>query len=308
MNLYKNHPGYETLCNHFDAIGTALGLLEENTASQPSFTVIDGELYQIPSFSVSSVCCSLESISFCVSCGHMSDAYTLTRKVRDDLLQHIFVLRAIKKADETRTTKIEFATGQNMDEELFCRIVDDALREMITCDKTDAECAVDAWIKNDLKNPANSKMRRNYFGASRYVDYLRKDDLVGECFSKFFYGEIQKLQRMFDNYVHANGASFILSNLPQAMYDRFAQHCEAISRSLIIIASIYISCMTLISPSILMATDFIDALDMGLQPTDGSQYWIMPGIQEFMDQYFPSISPELKKYLRANNSYGMKIE
>ena len=56
------------------------------------------------------------------------------------------------------------------------------------------------------------------------------------------------------------------------------------------------------SPLATMSTDYIDYLDCGIQPPDGSQYWVAPFIQEFLVENESLISENCLQYLRDNTS------
>ncbi|MGF7233319.1 hypothetical protein, partial [Arachidicoccus sp.] len=55
-------------------------------------------------------------------------------------------------------------------------------------------------------------------------------------------------------------------------------------------------------------TDYLDSLDCGCEPIDGSQYYVAPFVQDFIDLKIANLHPELKQYLIDNNRYSMKIE
>ena len=66
--------------------------------------------------------------------------------------------------------------------------------------------------------------------------------------------------------------------------------------------------MILIKPSLIMADVHIDYLDCGEEPPEGSQYWVAPFAQQYIDDYIVKLNPDLKAFLKYNNKYGMKIE
>ena len=52
--------------------------------------------YMLSGETMMSICKTLETIDFCCHRNAYSDAYTLIRKIRDDLMQYLFVLNVIK--------------------------------------------------------------------------------------------------------------------------------------------------------------------------------------------------------------------
>ncbi len=64
--------------------------------------------------------------------------------------------------------------------------------------------------------------------------------------------------------------------------------------------------LILINPPLISSSDYVDALTVGIEPEDGSQYYIAPFIQEFINDTVKKVNPELKKFL-IDNVY-MKFE
>src|SRR3546814_20535950 len=55
----------------------------------------------------------------------------------------------------------------------------------------------------------------------------------------------------------------------------------------------------------LMSSDYLDALECGMQPEDGSQYWVAPFIQEVFDKVITPRRPAVTAVIKTNSA--MKI-
>ena len=55
----------------------------------------------------------------------------------------------------------------------------------------------------------------------------------------------------------------------------------------------------------MMSSDYIDALDCGMQPEEDSQYWVAPFVQEMFDQVFRPNRPDL--YQAIKEASGMQL-
>ena len=64
----------------------------------------------------------------------------------------------------------------------------------------------------------------------------------------------------------------------------------------------------MVESALLCSGDIEDYLDLGIDPPEGCQYEIAPFIQKYIDEEVVKLHPELKKYLKENNNYGMKIQ
>ena len=70
--------------------------LSDSTFSSVDVSYGKRGMYILSGQTMMSICKTLESIDFCCYRNTYSDAYTLIRKVRDDLMQYLFVLNAIQ--------------------------------------------------------------------------------------------------------------------------------------------------------------------------------------------------------------------
>ena len=52
------------------------------------------------------------------------------------------------------------------------------------------------------------------------------------------------------------------------------------------------------------SSDYLDALEMGMKPQEGSQYWVYPIIVEYMNDRFDK---KLLQYIQNNEGNGMQF-
>lgn len=51
----------------------------------------------------------------------------------------------------------------------------------------------------------------------------------------------------------------------------------------------------------------MDSVNLNCEPPEGSQYWVAPFIQDFIDKKVSPLHSELRDYLKENNVNGMEI-
>lgn len=225
--------------------------------------------------SMLSICASLETIDFCLYRDALSDAYTLTRKVRDDLFQYLFILYVIKHK--------------------HCMIEQEIERMVFA----EAENAVEKWFYNELEQPSNSMSRKKYFDASKYKSFLTDNSDQIRCLFDLFYKDVWKgIDRKLNNYVHGNGLRYIMKNY--AMQNNQNDLIAVLQD----IVDIFLSCLSIIDSTKLQASDYMDAVEMGIKPADNSKYWVCPVISEYMNKRF---SDQLIDYIQDNEGHGMLI-
>ena len=56
----------------------------------------------------------------------------------------------------------------------------------------------------------------------------------------------------------------------------------------------------------MMSSDYVDSLDCGLTPEEGSQYWVAPFIQEIFDKVLIPSRPDIAETIKGKTA--MKLE
>lgn len=101
--------------------------------------------------------------------------------------------------------------------------------------------------------------------------------------------------------VHANGLRYVYDNYSYG-FDKRKKDLEVIE-SLQNVIDIFFATLAIIDGSVLRSSDYIDALEMGIDPIEGSQYWVPLVIDEYINERF---STELLTYIREKDVYGME--
>jgi len=245
---------------------------------------------------------TLKSIKLCCSIGSFSDANTLIRKLRDDLIQYVYILNIIglRKPfleDSVKELNVEYP------KEFANSILNLQFNDLIT----DDEQAVTAWFKNsvlDLKRPIKKKLE-----FENYMKVLKQNDNINQILTEYNLQEYwETLRESLNNYVHNNGTHFSSHNIILANDNNLVTHLKNINISTTYISSFFLVLLLMIESSLISSTDYIDHLDCDIQPPEDSQYFVASFVQEFIDKKVSNIHPELKQYLKDNNINGMKIE
>lgn len=247
---------------------------------------------------------TLIAIDFCSQQKFYSDAYTLVRKYRDDLLQYIFISYYVEQMQGLTEEELNKIFGAEIDAD---KLYEAVLREYeaLSSDsrKSDIEKAVDLWLHNSLDSDDKSKVRKKYFDTSKYKTYLMGNETVKELFELYLGEDWKNIDRTLNNYVHGNGKKYILDNFPNHNTgDRLWNELIATLRG---VTKIVIAILAITEPILLSSSDYIDALEFGEQPEEGSQYYIMPCVVEFMSEYF---GQDLVHFIDINNPVGMLFD
>lgn len=156
-----------------------------------------------------SICKTLETIDFCCNRDAYSDAYTLLRKCRDDLMQYLFVLNVIQNKHGLTDEEAEKFT---INAESVMKMIELDVSILISGErKTDAELAMEKWIYNVLESSENKEDRKQFFDTSKYKSYLvSNNEKVKYIFENFLVDKWMREDRQLNNYVHANGIRYVM--------------------------------------------------------------------------------------------------
>jgi len=288
-----------------------LDSISDNASRQPKIELNGNKTYLVQGQMLNSARHTLLSISECAKRACFSDAFTLVRKFRDDLIQYIFILFTLDRIQGLTEEEAKRYIGDGTDINKIMEGVS-LLSEILSsgCKKKPQEKAVDSWLENTLSDDAHSQDRKQYFDASKYITVLKTDELIKNCFDLYLKSLWITIDRRLNNYVHSNGSKYIISNMPQSQY--VCAHKKEIINQLIStirdVMVIFISLLILIDPAYIQSWNYIHYLNIGETPPEGSQYWIAPIIQNFIDTDIVRVSSCLKQFLKDENRYNMQIE
>lgn len=260
------------------------------------------KIYTLDATLIKSSAQTLKSIKLCCSIGSFSDANALTRKLRDDLLQYIYILNIINLHQPLLEESITNINVENL-KEFSNSILKVKYNNSLTFD----EQAVTAWFQNsvsDLKGPIKMKLDfKNYmkvFEENLKIRRILIDYNLG--------GYWKNLSGILNDYVHNNGALFPRHNTISANDKNLEAHLKNINIRTASIASFFLVLLLMIESSLISSTDYIDHLDCDMEPPEDSQYSVASFVQDFIDKKVSKLHPELKQYLQDKNINGMKID
>ena len=257
--------------------------------------------YMLSGETMMSICKTLETIDFCCNRDAYSDAYTLLRKCRDDLMQYLFVLNVIQNKHGLTD---EEAEKFNINSESMMKMIELDVSILVSGErKTDAELAMEKWIYNVLESSENNKDRKQFFDTSKYKSYLvSNNEKVKYIFDNFLVDKWMREDIQLNNYVYANGIRYVMDNYiyQNKKEDKDKELIETLQN----ITDIFLSLLSVIDSIKFHSSDYLDALEMDMEPQEGSQYWVCPIIVEYMNDRFDK---KLLQYIQDNEGNGMQF-
>lgn len=279
--------------------------LSDITFSKPEVSLGKQGRYALSCEIMMSAMNTITSIDFCMNRSAYADAYTLVRKLRDDLMQYLFILNVIKNMK--KTPNIDNDVGV---EDLFSDV--DKLWTIINRDiqflisgagKSVAELAMESWMYNELEKNKNAEYRKKYYDTSKYKNYLiSQNEEIKKIVEDYLNLLWKDIDRKLNNYVHGNGIKYITNNYVYQVKkeNQDIELVEVVQK----ILTFFLSILALVDSTKMQSSDYMDALDMGEKPEDNSQYWVCPCIVDYMNHF---IDRKWLEYIQEHEKYGMKI-
>lgn len=157
---------------------------------------------------------------------------------------------------------------------------------------------IDNWMHGKSSLPEfriMSQYIRNIESLSEVKDLLyEKDD------------RYKKIRNRCNNNTHYNFFSNIMLNNNEIYSQKRINSLDNFSLDLKDLFVLHIIYIFTINEHYMISDDYIDYLESGETPPEGSQYWVAPFVQEIFDDVLAKHRPDLADYLRKNT--GMQIE
>lgn len=248
-----------------------------------------------------SCCKTLKNIKSCCSNGSFSDANTLIRKLRDDLLLHVFILdnstkRNVFKSEEL--DKLDLSDVEKFTASFSSMTIDTTL--------SGDEIAVAAWLENSVDQLSSRNKRKLSF--ENYMIYFQKDERIKQILKDYSLENYWfNLTVKLNDYVHNNGIKFTSHNLVNLPNKNLEVFLNNINIRISYILTFFLLLILMIDSTLVRSDDIMDYLENDMVPPENIQYEIAPFIQEYIDEKVIPLHPELKQYLKDYNINGMNI-
>lgn len=228
------------------------------------------------------------------------DSYLLIRKLRDNLFLDLFLFEAQKTLENVPSETFKDINFNDIDQ------VIKALTEMHHLNvKKEAEekelQAINRWKDGQLLM-VKDKMKDDYFNYTKYISYIRtKNHHFNKCFELFLDDDFNNLGLKLNDFVHSNAESTLIYN------QRIEQTITNIKDTLLDLEKLFLISLFFVDSTLLSSTDYMDYIEGGDTPPEGSQYWVNGYILEAFDSIKENDS-ELFNYLKSHNDNLMKID
>ena len=135
---------------------------------------------------------------------------------------------------------------------------------------------VDEWLSRKHRIPNTKKI----------LDTLRKSKTTKDLYPYFGWDSyLQKNRELLDNHVHSNSYHNILLNCPEMVLNDREKQLNNASIVLNQIMMVHLAFIFFMNGDYMMSSDYMDYIEMGMTPPEGSQYWLTRYAQEAFDEF-----------------------
>ena len=242
---------------------------------------------------------TLYGIKALLTTGNIVDSFVLLRKFRDNIFLDLYLISKDRTAYEKKIESIS---------KLFDIADTDSIDQLIKNLSSDDE-DVQNWFQDKFINEQKKRIRRQIIGYSNFVKAIKgSNKSIEQLYSRFFDELLSIMDNRLENYVHSNGFTVISNEILSHPKERLCSIIKSIDRLITDLLIVYISTIILLNSTLLQSSDYVDALDMEERPINDSQYWIAPGISDFIKDNIKDINTDLFEYIKSCDNYSMKLD
>lgn len=161
---------------------------------------------------------------------------------------------------------------------------------------------------SDIKEWIHGKKKLHKLDINQLILFLTgNNNEIKTCFALLdVSGKYKDIKNYCNDYVHNNKLSNLILNADN--FDKnSAEHHERLSLYLDALKSLLFVSICILKPHYASSSDYIDHLELGLSPPDGSQYWVAPFMQEEFDKLHSS-NKKLAELIRSASYMEFEIK
>ncbi|MEG1738300.1 MAG: hypothetical protein RRX93_07500 [Bacteroidales bacterium] len=274
---YSTHKVFELLNDLYDFYD----FLQINNSSSAKAAFCVKDMGDIDKVMFGSITGTITSIKTLLNIGSINDAFAIVRKYEDAVITNIYVDLLLDKEHL-----------KNMD----CLMGDKEFVLGSLCDNQ-----INKWVYDEKKLG-----EQNEFGIAGFENVKELNGIfnLGVKTQKNSVSELAKftLRQFCNNNVHYNALKYFLYNDKDIsdMNDTRVKLLNKIHQAMSNIFIVHFSYMFVINPEYYNSSDYLDHLDCGQTPPDGSQNWVAPIVQSLYDKYIKQ-KEDLCNYLKGCN-------
>lgn len=210
---------------------------------------------------------TLDSIKLLLGKGKINDAFSLTRRYHDNVIINIYILLYLEDNQSLKNFIVE---------------------------------KINNWVSSKDKLPEYKEMN----------SYIRNSQQLKKINALLFETSVyyKKMRQRLNDHTHYNSFQYMFYNDDQILdvYNNRLKYLDQLSMDIRNIFIQHFVWLFSIKQNYMMSSDYIDYLDMNMEPPENSQYWVAPFIQEIFDDVIKKYRIDLAEELKKTISMELK--
>lgn len=150
---------------------------------------------------------------------------------------------------------------------------------------------IKSWIQGKAYNLRISTVLQEISSSIIFSDVVKKYD---------FKASFDRIGRRLNNYVHSNGFFFYNDNTALIDSNKYFEQVKQLIKDMKYITICFFVLISICCPQLISSDDYLNYLEEGKTPPEGSQYLVAPFIKEFIYDNYILIDKNCLKYLQDN--------
>lgn len=158
----------------------------------------------------------------------------------------------------------------------------------------------DTWSVDEVRQWVLGKAEMPKGSVNKYIRDARQ---LADINSLFQDTKPKEIRDRANNYVHYNYYdNFVLNANEIFLGEERVKQLNFISDDIEYIFIRHLACIFTLSEEYMGSSDYVDMLDAGQKPEEGSQYWVAPYIQQIFDQVIKAKRPDVAGIIKEKTS------
>lgn len=150
---------------------------------------------------------------------------------------------------------------------------------------------IQQWVKNKHQLPPVDKMLKT----------IRNHKPLNELEKLFdFDGLYHRIRRLSNGNTHYNKLYYLWLNNNMIYNPKRIKELDNLYTCILHLFIFHFAYMYSLNPQYMMASDYVDALDLDLEPEEGSQYWVESFVTNVFEKYIVATRPDIADYMRSH--------
>ncbi|MES2379458.1 MAG: hypothetical protein V4538_00350 [Bacteroidota bacterium] len=156
---------------------------------------------------------------------------------------------------------------------------------------------IDNWLKGKEKFPAFAIMS----------NYIRSSNKLKSINALLYYDDRYKnLRARCNDHTHYNYFHNLLSNDNNVYSNKRLEHLDRFAKDIENIFILHFAYIATLNDHYLMSEDYMDAVEMGMEPEEGVQYLVAPFVQEMFSSTIKTNRPDLATEIKRNTEMHLE--